>query len=146
MREISQKRVLMNHLTLLIKPASSRCNLRCRYCFYQDVASHRWQGDMGCMTEETARCIISKSFQTVSPGGSITFLFQGGEPTMVGLDFYKTFLMLEKEYQRNGIACHHAIQTNGMVPNENWADFFGSMGSWWGFPWMARSFCTTNSV
>lgn len=113
----------MNHLTLLIKPASSRCNLRCRYCFYEDVSNHRQQKDMGCMGEETVRCILEKAFQAVSPGGSITFLFQGGEPTIVGLDFYKTFLTLEKEYQRNHIACHHAIQTNGMVLNEDWAVF-----------------------
>lgn len=118
----------MNHLTLLIKPASGRCNLRCQYCFYKDVASHRQQEDLGCMTEETARCVISQAFQTVSAGGSITFLFQGGEPTMVGLDFYETFLMLEKECQRNGITCHHAIQTNGMVLNETWAKFFRKHG------------------
>lgn len=118
----------MNHFTLLIKPASSRCNLRCRYCFYEDVSNHRQQKDMGCMTEETVRCVISKAFHAVCPGGSITFLFQGGEPTMVGLDFYKTFLSLEKEYQKNGIACHHAIQTNGMVLNEAWADFFREHG------------------
>lgn len=114
----------MNHLTLLIKPASSRCNLHCQYCFYEDVASHRQQKDMGCMTEETVRSILAKAFRAVSHGGSITFLFQGGEPTIVGLDFYKNFLMWEKEYQRNHIACHHAIQTNGMVLNEDWAVFF----------------------
>lgn len=114
----------MNHLTLLIKPASSRCNLRCRYCFYKDVASHRQQEDLGRMTEETARRVISEAFRTVSPGGSITFLFQGGEPTLAGLDYFRTFLLLEKEYQRSGIACYHSIQTNGMVLDEAWAAFF----------------------
>lgn len=118
----------MNHFTLLIKPASSRCNLQCRYCFYEDVSNHRQQKDMGVMTEETVRCILERAFQAVSPGGSITFLFQGGEPTMVGLDFYKAFLSLEKEYQRSNITCHHAIQTNGMVLNAAWADFFREHG------------------
>lgn len=114
----------MNHLTLLIKPVSSRCNLHCQYCFYEDVASHRQQKDMGIMTEETVRCILDKAFRAVLPGGNITFLFQGGEPTIVGLDFYRTFLMLEKEYLRNKIVCHHAIQTNGIVLNEDRAVFF----------------------
>lgn len=114
----------MNHLTLLVKPASGLCNMRCQYCFYEDVSDHRVQKNMGMLTRATAQRIISEAFRVVSPGGSITFLFQGGEPTLAGLDFFQSFLALEKQWAKPGVSVSHGLQTNGYLLNEDWAVFF----------------------
>lgn len=114
----------MNSLTFLIKPASSLCNMRCKYCFYEDIADNRVQKSMGMMTEDTAERIIREAFRLVSPGGSISFLFQGGEPTLAGLDFFQNFLALERKYAKPGVHCHHAMQTNGFRLDAQWAAFF----------------------
>lgn len=115
----------MHSLTFLIKPASSLCNMRCRYCFYEDVAANRTQKHMGIMTEDTVEQILRKAFQAVSPGGTITFLFQGGEPTLAGLEYFRNFIALEHTYNKTGVHCYHAIQTNGFNLTEAWAKFFG---------------------
>ena len=52
----------MRSVNLLIKPASSRCNLRCRYCFYEDEAQNRTQQDMGMMTAETAERLLAAAY------------------------------------------------------------------------------------
>lgn len=114
----------MRSLTFLIKPASSLCNMRCKYCFYEDISENRAQKHMGIMTEATAERIIREAFRVLSPGGMITFMFQGGEPTLAGLAFFRQFMALEKQYSQAGITCHHAIQTNGFCMNEEWAAFF----------------------
>ena len=114
----------MKYLSFLIKPASSICNLRCRYCFYEDESEKRAIKSMGIMTEQTAEKIILKAFEEIEPGGSISFMFQGGEPTLAGLDFYKRFLSLEKIYGRPDVHVSHAIQTNAMTITREWAEFF----------------------
>ena len=114
----------MKSLTFLIKPASSLCNMRCRYCFYEDISDNRAQKHMGIMSEATAERIVSEAFRLVSPGGMVTFLFQGGEPTLAGLAFFRSFMALEQKYAKAGVLCHHAIQTNGFCLNEAWAEFF----------------------
>ena len=107
---------------LLIKPASSLCNMRCRYCFYADVAAHREVPSFGLMSEETMKILVEKSLgDAVS---SCTFAFQGGEPTVRGLDFFKSFCRTVKEKNSRNIPVHYAMQTNGYVIDDEWAAFF----------------------
>lgn len=112
----------MPPIHLLIKPASSSCNLACKYCFYHDVSEKREIKSYGKMNEETLECIVQKVFEKAE--GSCTFAFQGGEPTLVGLDFYKKLVKLQKKYNKGGITVHNAIQTNGLLITEEWAVFF----------------------
>lgn len=118
----------MNALTFLIKPASSLCNMRCTYCFYEDIADNRHQKSMGIMTEATAERLICEAFRLVSPGGMIHFLFQGGEPTLAGLDFFRRFIALEEQHRKKGVGVSHAIQTNGLHLNDAWAGFLKTQG------------------
>ena len=67
----------MEHLTLLVKPASSLCDLRCRYCFYEDVSDSRQIKSMGRMTGETARRLLTAGVQAVGEQGTIQITFQG---------------------------------------------------------------------
>ena len=113
----------MRSMTFLIKPASSLCDMRCRYCFYHDISDIREVKSMGIMSEATAQALIRAAFAAVEPGGFVQFTFQGGEPTLAGLDFFRHFLELEAQYRTRDIRVGHAIQTNGLHINAQWAAF-----------------------
>ncbi len=118
----------MRSVNLLIKPASSRCNLRCRYCFYEDEAQNRTQQDMGMMTAETAERLLAEAYALAEPGGTVSFAFQGGEPTLAGLDFFRRFTALARERKPSGVRSVFSIQTNGILLDESWAEFFHREG------------------
>ncbi len=103
----------MPHVSLLIKPASSLCNMRCRYCFYEDEAQSRAVKSSGMMTRETAADLIQKALDHAGPQGSIRFLFQGGEPTLAGADFFRFFTREAEQRNRSRIPISYGIQTNG---------------------------------
>jgi len=74
--------------------------MRCRYCFYEDEAVNRAEASTGRMTTETVDCLIQQAFATLdNRNSSVTFAFQGGEPTLAGLDYYRYFV--EKVYEVN---------------------------------------------
>lgn len=113
----------MPPINLLIKPASGSCNLRCTYCFYTDVMDNRDIKDYGMMSKETLEIIVKKAIKQAD--GSCTIAFQGGEPTLVGLDFYKHLIKVQDKYKKANLTITNAIQTNGMLIDEEWAKFFG---------------------
>lgn len=112
----------MPAVTFLIKPASSNCNLRCRYCFYFSEAEQRSVASYGMMTEETLEAIVGKGLQYAE--SFCSFAFQGGEPTIAGLPFFRRLIEFEKKYNIHNVKISNAIQTNGMLIDENWAKFF----------------------
>ena len=108
----------MNTVSMLIKPASGRCNLRCRYCFYEDVSEHRQDHDLGLMDEDTAALMIRQAMEEAE--SRVSFAFQGGEPMVRGLPFFQRFVELERQYLRPGLTVEHSIQTNGTLIDEDW--------------------------
>lgn len=121
-------RIHMQSVTFLIKPASSLCNMRCRYCFYHDISDIREVKSMGMMSEDTAEALIRAAFSAVAPGGFVQFTFQGGEPTLAGLEFYRRFMALEAQYRPKNVTVGHAIQTNGLALDGQWAAFLKEHG------------------
>lgn len=111
----------MPAISLLIKPASSACNMKCKYCFYHDVVQSREVADYGRMSLETLEIIIKKTFDYADNLAS--FGFQGGEPTLAGLDFFKEVVRLQEKYNIKRIKVQNAIQTNGLCMNDEWAEF-----------------------
>ncbi|MGI6030072.1 MAG: anaerobic sulfatase maturase [Eubacteriales bacterium] len=111
----------MPPLSMLIKPASSLCNLRCRYCFYEDVSDHRQVKSYGMIGPQVTEAIIRKALEFAD--GTCTFSFQGGEPTLRGLDYFEEFCDLVDRCNHKKTAIRYAIQTNGMVLDEAWASF-----------------------
>lgn len=112
----------MQALSLLIKPASSLCNMRCRYCFYADVSNSRMVKNHGIMRLDTLEILVKKALSETT--GRCVFGFQGGEPTLAGLEFFQTLIELEKRYNTNAIRIEHALQTNGLAITDAWAEFF----------------------
>lgn len=111
----------MPAISLLIKPASGMCNLRCRYCFYYDITTKRELPSYGFMEEKTLETVVKKALSFAE--GSCTFAFQGGEPTLCGLPFYETLMKLEERYNVNHVRIQNTIQTNGFLIDEAWAAF-----------------------
>ncbi len=113
----------MPPLSIMIKPASSLCNMRCRYCFYHDVSDMRQVKSYGIMAGETAENLIEKALLFAS-GESVAFAFQGGEPLLAGVDFFKNFVSLVQKYNTENSQIFYGIQTNGTLVNDEWAEFF----------------------
>lgn len=113
----------MQTVHFLIKPASSACNLRCRYCFYADEASKRSTACMGRMTDQQAKKLIDRAYEALSPGGTVSFAFQGGEPTLAGLDFFRSFTAYAKAKKPRLAGIQFSIQTNGTLLDPDWAAF-----------------------
>jgi len=107
---------------MLIKPASGSCNLRCGYCFYHDEASRRETACFGLMSTETLENVVKKAMAEAEK--FCAFTFQGGEPILAGLEFFRTYIALTRKYARPGLQVSHAIQTNGTLIDDDWAQFF----------------------
>lgn len=112
----------MPPIHVMIKPASGLCNLRCKYCFYADEMENRSQASFGIMSEKTLENVVKQTLRFAD--GQCTFAFQGGEPTLAGLDFYRKLLQFEKKYNVKNVRIEHALQTNGYVLDEQWCRFF----------------------
>lgn len=110
----------MNRFSALIKPASSLCNMRCKYCFYADVADNRLVSSYGVMDRQTSEILIDRVLEHMQQPGEVIFAFQGGEPTLAGLDYFLHFTSYAKEKNAGRCTLRYAIQTNGLVLDESW--------------------------
>jgi uncharacterized protein len=107
-------------MNLLIKPSSYHCNIDCTYCFYKRVKSVYPEGK-AMMSLETAEEMIEK---TLSLGNlSNSFCWQGGEPTLLGLDFYREVVAIQSRHLRTGQQVENSLQTNGILLDEAWCAF-----------------------
>ncbi len=112
----------MDNLSLLVKPASGLCNMACRYCFYRDEMNRYKELDMRIMPEEMMELLIERACAEAK--SSLRITFQGGEPTLAGLGYFRRFTELVREKKRRGTAVSYAIQTNGLLIDGEWARFF----------------------
>ena len=114
----------MPPITVMLKPASGLCNMRCRYCFYADEMAHRTTESYGIMQQDTLEAIIKRVLAFAE--GSCNFMYQGGEPTLAGLSFFEQALEFQKKWNVNRVVIENGLQTNGYAIDEAWAEFFAS--------------------
>lgn len=113
----------MPPINILIKPASGNCNMRCTYCFYADEQEHRSVSSHGIMSKNTMHRIVDKAMEYGD--GVCTLAFQGGEPTLAGLDFYEDLAEYAAHVPNpKKIRFQYAIQTNGYNIDEQWTRFW----------------------
>ena len=112
----------MKNLSVMINPASSLCNLRCKYCFYADVASLREVRSFGVMEERTMMRMLQTLESGLEPGDRITLAFQGGEPVMAGLDYFRRLVSVVDRWDKR-IHVEYALQTNATLLDEAWCRF-----------------------
>ncbi len=110
----------MEPFTLLIKPSGSDCNVDCKYCFYKSRAPEIGSGRQR-MNDEVLEKLVKDYMSLSFPVSG--FAWQGGEPTLMGLDFYKKVVELQKKYGKSGQVVSNSLQTNGILLNEEWCRF-----------------------
>jgi len=107
---------------VLAKPTGAVCNLDCKYCFYL-VKENLYPGSRFRMPDEIQESYVRQVIESQN-GPEVTIAWQGGEPTLMGLDFFRRSIELEKKYQKLGTTIQNTIQTNGVVLDEEWCEFF----------------------
>jgi uncharacterized protein len=109
--------------SLLIKPASAVCNLDCSYCFYLDREADPYKAlPARRMTAETLERLVD-SYLFYSYPQSV-FAFQGGEPTLAGLPFFRQLVKFQRQYGRGGQSVSNTMQTNAMLLDGDWCELF----------------------
>ena len=111
----------MDSASILVKPASADCNIACSYCFYQCLSRGRQEYSKGRMSPETMKQVILRAYEYVDR--YVSFAFQGGEPMLAGLDFFRRTVEMQKRYNTKGLLVENTLQTNGLLLDEEWAEF-----------------------
>lgn len=111
---------------IMIKPVSGACNMRCRYCFYNDEMVRREIPLYPCMSKETLEVLVRRAFAYAD--NRVSFAFQGGEPTLAGVEFFEAFVRLVRMYNVRGVPVIKAVQTNGLHLSEELIDLFAREG------------------
>lgn len=109
---------------LLTKPVGPICNLDCKYCFYLEKENlypgeNQWRMSDPLLEEYVRQYIHSQ------PVPEINFAWQGGEPTLLGVDFFRKAVALQKRFA-GGKTIHNAIQTNGTLLDDEWCEFLAA--------------------
>lgn len=107
--------------TLLAKPTGAVCNLACDYCFYLSKEL-LYPGSRFRMTDEVLEAYIGQLLSS-QPSVQVSLVWQGGEPTLMGLDFFKRSVDLANRYKRPGQQVSYSLQTNGTRLDEDWCAF-----------------------
>lgn len=110
---------------IMLKPAGSLCNLDCAYCYYLDK-SEIYGGKEPRMTEEMLENIV-KQYIEANDVPEVQFNWHGGEPLVMGMDFYRKALEFERKYAGDK-KVFNTIQTNGTLIDRSWARFFKENG------------------
>lgn len=105
---------------VMAKPASSRCTLHCRYCCYIE------KQQQNVMDDATLQTFIRQQIDA-QPGSVVPFAWQGGEPALSGLDFFRRVAAFQAQFA-NGKRIENAFQTNGILLNDAWCRFFREHG------------------
>ena len=106
----------------MAKPAGSACNLDCSYCFYLSKEKLAGGPGPGHMDDETLEHLVRQYIDGVT-GDEVVFSWQGGEPTLLGVDFFRKVVALQKKHAKPGQRIENDLQTNGTLLDEEWAQF-----------------------
>ncbi len=107
---------------VLAKPIGPICNLDCKYCFYLEKEQLYPQVDKWAMREEVLDSYI-RQYIEAHDAPVVNFAWQGGEPTLLGVDYFRKLVEIQKKYA-NGKRIENAFQTNGVLLNDAWAELF----------------------
>lgn len=107
---------------LLAKPAGAACNLACEYCFYLS-REQLYPGSRFRMSDEVLKAYL-KQLLASQQAPEVSVAWQGGEPTLMGLDFFKRSVSLVNQYKKPGQHVSYSLQTNGTRLDDAWGAFF----------------------
>lgn len=111
---------------LLAKPTGASCNLDCKYCFF--LSKDRLYGGGALRMADDVLEPYIWQLLAAQPNSEVNVTWQGGEPTLMGLEFFRRGMDLVAKHRRRGQKIMHTIQTNGVLLNDEWARFFKAHG------------------
>ncbi len=111
-----------SYFHVLGKPSGATCNLDCTYCFF--LSKEKLYPDSRFrMSDDLLETYIRQLIESQRVP-EVTIAWQGGEPTLMGLDFFKRSIDYVNKYTRPGISVQHTMQTNGILLHDDWCEFF----------------------
>ena len=118
---MSGSNINLQGIHIVAKPIGPKCNLNCKYCFYLEKQALFPKGKDYVMSDEVLQAYIFK-YITLQPTPTVQFVWQGGEPTLLGLDFYKRVIELQKPFADQK-EITNSLQTNGTLLDDEWCEF-----------------------
>lgn len=109
---------------VMVKPTGSLCNLNCEYCYYLAKQELLGTPEQWRISDDVLEAFIRQYFEGQNCK-EVVFSWQGGEPTLLGLDFFKKVVSLENKYGPPHVRCENDLQTNGTNLDEAWCGFLG---------------------
>lgn len=106
---------------MLAKPTGAACNLACSYCFFLDKEL-LYPGSTFRMSDEMLETYLKQLIES-HRSSRVTVAWQGGEPTLMGVDFYRRAIEIQNKYRRPGMVFENTMQTNGTLLNDEWCEF-----------------------
>lgn len=118
---MNRKGYLPEGFQIMVKPIGPVCNLNCEYCFYTEKKALFPERESYRMTDQILESFIRK-YITWQEVPDISFIWQGGEPTLMGLDFFRKVVKLQKQFGQ-GKRITNSLQTNGTMLTDEWCEF-----------------------
>ena len=115
---------------IMTKPVGPRCNIDCSYCYYTEKEAQYPDEKKFRMSDAMLESYIRDLIATTLETGrnEVHFAWQGGEPTMLGLDYFRQIVDLQSRHRPQSVRITNSIQTNGTLLNEDWAGFLAGQG------------------
>ena len=107
---------------VMTKPRGAICNLDCKYCYF--LSKEKLYPDGSFRMPDDILETYVRQYIEAQGVPEVNFAWQGGEPTLMGLDFYRRAVELQKKYRKPGMSIHNSLQTNGLQLDAEWAKFF----------------------
>lgn len=120
--EKTQPRPLIRSFQIMAKPIGSLCNLDCVYCYYLHKKELLDDTTAGQMSDDTLEEYIRR-YIAAQDRETVDFLWHGGEPTLLGLDFYRKIIGLQQKYAGAKLI-NNSLQTHGLLLDDDWCKFF----------------------
>ena len=111
----------LSTLSVLVKPVSADCNLSCTYCFYLPKSKMYADVNVHRMSDKVLAELIAQMLSLST--GRVSFCWQGGEPTLAGIDFYRKVLRYQSLFKAPFQVVENSLQTNGTLIDDRWASF-----------------------
>jgi uncharacterized protein len=112
----------VKRMHVMVKPTGALCNLNCAYCYYLSKQELLGKPAQGRISDTVLETFIRQYFEGQNHK-EVVFSWQGGEPTLLGIDFFKKIVALEKKYCPAHVRCENDLQTNGTLLDEAWCEF-----------------------
>jgi uncharacterized protein len=107
---------------VMLKPRGAICNLDCKYCYF--LSKEKLYPESNFRMEDNVLEDFTKQYIQAQQSPEVTFAWQGGEPTLMGLDFFKQAVKHQQKYAKPGQKINNALQTNGVNLTDEWCKFF----------------------